>query len=532
MHRRETDHSDPLGHTERVSSPPDDSLATSPFVVESSLRRLLRSLPGMAYRCRVDPERTMEFVSEGCRGLTGFSPADLVDNRVASFQRLIHGDDRARVQSEVTRAVASNRPFRVTYRIRRADGMDRHVWEQGVGVRDPLGSLVAIEGFVTDVTDRSELNALLEDQTSLHSALTEQALVGVFLLVGDRLRYANPRFAQLLFGRSEDMLRGASILEHIAAADRERVALELQRLEDGDIEVARVTFRSARDELTRAEIETHISRIQLDGRLGLAGLATDVTERRRAERRYHEAQKLESLGRLAASVAHDFNNILTVINNAAHFLQEEIDPESDAVKDLADLTSAVDRGAALSRQLMDFGRVREPVVQALSAPDLIMRMAPVLNRLAGREIDLQLAIDSSVSSIRMGESELEQIALNLVVNACDAMAGGGIVVLSVREELAAPLGSEGAATKPGPYVVIEVRDRGVGIEPELMDRLFDPYFTTKGEGGTGLGLATVWRIAVDLGGCVHVESEVGEGTAFSVYLPVAADDPSAPPRVG
>jgi signal transduction histidine kinase len=284
--------------------------------------------------------------------------------------------------------------------------------------------------------------------------------------------------------------------------------------------------------LTRAEIETHISRIQLDGRLGLAGLATDVTERRRAERRYHEAQKLESLGRLAASVAHDFNNILTVINNAAHFLQEEIDPESDAVKDLADLTSAVDRGAALSRQLMDFGRVREPVVQAISAPDLIMRMAPVLNRLAGREIDLQLAIDSRVSPIRMGESELEQIALNLVVNACDAMTGGGIVVLSVREDLTAPLGSEGAATKPGPYVVIEVRDRGVGIEPELMDRLFDPYFTTKGVGGTGLGLATVWRIAVDLGGCVQVESEVGEGTVFSVYLPVAGDDASARPRVG
>jgi two-component system cell cycle sensor histidine kinase/response regulator CckA len=159
-------------------------------------------------------------------------------------------------------------------------------------------------------------------------------------------------------------------------------------------------------------------------------------------------------------------------------------------------------------------------------------MAPVLNRLAGREIDLQLAIDSRVSPIRMGESELEQIALNLVVNACDAMTGGGIVVLSVREDLAAPLGSEGAATKPGPYVVIEVRDRGVGIEPELMDRLFDPYFTTKGVGGTGLGLATVWRIAVDLGGCVQVESEVGEGTVFSVYLPVAGDDASARPRVG
>ncbi len=493
---------------------------------EDFFRRLLKNLPGMVYRCRTDAAWTMEFVGPGCRELTGFRAHDLTEGRVASYRDLIHPDDRGRVIDALQQAVRSATSFQVGYRLRGVDGRERRVWEQGCAVTGPDGAVEAVEGFVTDVTAHFELAARAADREGQFRALVEGSLVGVYVVRGGRFTYANPRLGEIFGYTTDELLALPSALDIVHPEDRDLVAANLRRRLEGEVEALRYEFRGRRRDGTERHIEVHGRRVELEGEPTVVGTLLDVTQRKRHERRYSEIEKMNALGRLAGGVAHDLNNFLALIKTTAELVAMER-PEDDALhRDMTEIVSATERGAALGRQLTHFGKTRRGPETQVCIESLLHDLSPGLQRLLGADIALNVHVEPVLPPVRLDPTHADEVLMNLIVNARDAMPHGGAVRVTARRLRQKQ--ASGSRSGLRDEVVIEVADTGVGIPSQHLRHIFEPYYTTKGEAGTGLGLANVWRIVTDAGGVVEVVSEPGAGATFRVCLPVvpAEDTPS------
>ncbi len=244
----------------------------------------------------------------------------------------------------------------------------------------------------------------------------------------------------------------------------------------------------------------------------------DVTEHKELEDRLRQASKMEALGRLAGGVAHDFNNLLTVVNGYADILVASLEGDERAA-DAQEIRRAGARGTELTGQLLAFGRRAPRSVERIELNDRIGALVPMLRRLLGEDIEFEVTLDQRLGFVETDPSQLDQVVMNLVVNARDAMPSGGELKLNTG---LLPPDPVGVAGRPGPsWARIEIVDSGFGMAPEVIDRIFEPFFTTKNLGqGTGLGLATVYGIVEAMGGHIHVQSTVGVGSRFQVDLPL------------
>ncbi len=260
----------------------------------------------------------------------------------------------------------------------------------------------------------------------------------------------------------------------------------------------------------------------------------DLRPERALQAQLAQAQRLQSVGQLAGGIAHDFNNLLTAISGAAEDLGSEISAAGQ--EDLAQIKASAARGAALVRQLMAFGGQQTLQPRVLALNDAVRNAATLLTRLLGHGITLQLELEEPGRMVGVDPTQLDQVLVNLAVNARDAMKEGGTLTIATGRRLLLHPEQEGGITlPPGRYATIEVRDTGAGIAPEVLPRIFEPFFTTKrGAGGTGLGLSTVHGIVRQSGGYLSVHSRVGEGTCFRITLPrheasLSAEPPLPPP---
>ena len=262
----------------------------------------------------------------------------------------------------------------------------------------------------------------------------------------------------------------------------------------------------------------------------------DLTDQKQLEAQFLQAQKMESVGRLAGGIAHDFNNLLTVINGTAELASISLVDDDPMRADLGEIHRAGERAAALTRQLLAFSRKQVMKPQVLNLTTLVAGLQSLLQRVIGEDVSLVLDPEagSSHGLVRVDPGQLEQVLMNLVVNARDAMPKGGTVTIETRDiDVDDPRVAQRESIDPGSYVVLSVRDTGTGMDAETRARLFEPFFTTKEQGkGTGLGLATVHGIVAQSGGRISVETAPGMGTTFKVYLPRLADATLASPRVG
>jgi PAS domain S-box-containing protein len=272
------------------------------------------------------------------------------------------------------------------------------------------------------------------------------------------------------------------------------------------------------------------------------GISQDVTERRMLEAQYHQAQKMEAIGRLAGGVAHDFNNLLTVILGFSEMLLADLNPDDPRQADIAEIRTAGTRAAGLTRQLLAFSRKQIIQPTLLELNKLVADIRVMLGRLIGEDMKIVLGLQPGLALIKADRGQVEQIVMNLAVNARDAMPKGGTLTIETANvQLDDGYAKTHFGVKAGDYVALTVTDTGTGIPPQVQARLFEPFFTTKAPGkGTGLGLATVHGIVARIGGSVTVTSEVGKGTSFMVYFPqadaaemvVEAPAPVARPRAG
>lgn len=339
---------------------------------------------------------------------------------------------------------------------------------------------------------------------------------------------------------AEAMEDPARIYGQIHEADRglvrEREGEALRTMTPLSVEV-RVVLPSGR---TGWRLFTSAPRRLPNGHLVWDGIEIDITDRRRAEQErerlreeLHQAQKMESVGRLAGGVAHDFNNMLSVIVGHTELALERVGPSDPLGAELREIRSAAEHSAALTRQLLAFARLGRMVVAPVDVHAAIREVAGLLGRVIDRRIDIGLDLRASRAVVMGDGSQIQAMFLNLGLNARDAMPDGGRVTFSSRD---APAGARrGGDPHPGDLIEIAVTDTGIGIEEQFLDRIFEPFFTTKARGkGTGLGLASVYGCVKSHGGSVGVESSPGRGTEFRVLLPVADAEPraAAAPKTG
>ena len=257
-----------------------------------------------------------------------------------------------------------------------------------------------------------------------------------------------------------------------------------------------------------------------------AQLAAVLADRERLERQFYQAQKMETVGRLAGGIAHDFNNILTAIVGFGTLVAEQVAGNEDASRNAAEILAAANRASALTRQLLAFGRRQVLHPTRVDLNETVRSLAAMLRQLIGEHIELRILCEPGIAPIRADLSQLESALANLVVNARDAMPQGGCLSI---ETAAVTIDDDYCAAhvgvRPGHYARLSVSDTGIGMSAELQTRIFEPFFTTKESGkGTGLGLATVYGIVKQSGGNIWVYSEEGRGATFKLYLPLDQEE--------
>jgi len=312
--------------------------------------------------------------------------------------------------------------------------------------------------------------------------------------------------------------------------DRAALQRSLERILEGSEPVS-MDLRAVRPGGGERVVHSE-ARAVLDGRgrpVALEGVVQDVTERVRLEEQLRQSQKLQAVGSLAGGVAHDFNNLLTVILSAGQLLADTLPEGSPDRLDAQEIVAAARRGAALTRQLLAFGRRQRIELRPVELGRVVAGVEGMIRRLIGEDVSVTLRLPEPSPLVLADPHQLEQVLVNLAANARDAMPGGGSLVVSSGLRAVGPTeaGSLGLPS-PGEYVVLSVSDTGLGMGPETQRRVFEPFFTTKPVGqGTGLGLSTVHGIVTQLGGAVQVESALGRGTTFTILLPVHAGPAAA-----
>jgi two-component system cell cycle sensor histidine kinase/response regulator CckA len=397
-------------------------------------------------------------------------------------------------------------------------------------VLDAAGKVTRVAIFALDITDRIRAEEAVRRSEEQYRTLVDGVRDLIFALAPDGTVTALNLAFEDITGWPRDQWLGRPFVELLSPEDAPRaLALLEQVLRGQQPPTAQLRVRTSQGEDRVGEFHTSV---QLrDGQVvGILGIVRDITDRIRLEEQLRQAQKMEAVGRLAGGVAHDFNNILTAISSYSELLLTDFATEDPRRADVEEIRKATDRAAALTRQLLAFSRrqVLQPKVVDLNA--VIAGAEKLLRRLIGEDVALVTRLDPALGAVRADAGQLEQVIMNLAVNARDAMQTGGTLTLETENVVieASTRTAEQSIVAPGRYVLIRVRDTGAGMDAETRRHLFEPFFTTRDKGkGTGLGLATVYGIVKQSGGFIWVDSEPGRGATFRIYFPRV--DEAAPP---
>ena len=499
---------------------------------------LMNNVPGVVYHGL--PDWTVSFMGANIGNIVGYSSEEFTSGRKPWYE-IVHPEDQGMLKQRVLEAVRTReRVLRLEYRLLHRDGSVRWVADRRQMIYGEDGKLRWVDGLILDITDRKRSDVALR----LTQFSVDRGSEATYWMGPDgRLIYVNDRTCEAL-GYSREELLSMKIQEINPEFPPERWPYHWDELRKRRIFSADSTHRVKDGHLIPVEITANY--IEFDGKEYNCVSARDITDRKRAEeesRRLQaqliQAQKMEAIGHLAGGIAHDFNNLLTGILGYANLLSLKggIDPE--VAKAAGIIQRSAERASQLTAQLLGFAEQGKNLNVAVELDRVIASVTGVLGRTQDPRIRIVTSLRPEGGCVLGDPSQLDQVVLNLAINACDAMPGGGQLKITTEPvTLDEAFCREREWMSPGKYLLLSVSDTGVGISPENLERIFDPFFTTKAQGkGTGLGLSMVFGIVKNHGGCVEVQSEAGAGTVFRVYLPKspegarkekAAMDPTLP----
>jgi two-component system cell cycle sensor histidine kinase/response regulator CckA len=373
---------------------------------------------------------------------------------------------------------------------------------------------------VAHVIERLQAQEALRESEARYRLVVEGGAEAIAVIAEGKVLFANRRAGELA-GLPPEELLGREAVDFVHPEDRELVRRTVAALLRGERAAEALEFRAIDASGKEHWVEVRPSAALWEGKEGVIVFLTDVSERKRLEEQYRQAQKMEGIGRLAGGMAHDFNNILTAIIGYASFALEELGEAHPAAPDIREILANAGRASELTRRLLALSRRTMLSPRALDLNELVLSLHRTLRRLLGEDIELVTLPGENLWAVRADPAQMEQVVLNLVVNARDAMPSGGkLTIETANVELDADYARGHLGVEPGQYVLLAVSDTGIGMSEEVKSHLFEPFFTTKEVGkGTGLGLATVYGIVKQHGGHIYVYSELGRGTTFKIYLP-------------
>ena len=429
---------------------------------------------------------------------------------------LLHPDDREDWTLAVERLRHPPHQAVHEHRWMTAQGWRWLAWVEQ-GVRGASGSMVATRAIGRDVTRRR----LAEEHFQKLATIVEQTQLSVVLTMPDgRVEYVNPRFTQVTGLTLEEIFeQGTEVLRGGFANDADYAAF-LRTAGEGKTWRGEFQTRTRRGETRWESAQVSAIRDHRDRITHLLCLREDITERKQLEAQLLQAQKMEVLGALAGGISHDFNNLLAIISGFGEMALAQAADDEKLSRYLREIGEATGRASALVRQILSFSRKHEDGVRPLNLNQLVEDLVRMLRETFPRDIEFVVEPGAKLPAVCADANQLQQVVMNLCVNARDAMPGGGRLLLRTGLQSGAELGRLGADVH-GKYVSLEVTDTGSGMTPEVMARIFEPFYTTKDKNrGTGLGLAVVVGIISKHGGLIDVRSEPGRGTTFLVHLPV------------
>ena len=417
-------------------------------------------------------------------------------------------------------------------RMRKKNGEEVLVRISGSPVTDAQGNVVGSIGVITDITERKRAEQAVKESETKYRGLVDHSLLGIYITQNHIMRFCNQRLAEIFGYERPEELFGTHIRELVAPESWEVVDTQVQRRESGELDMGRYEFKGKRRDGALIDLEVLGGRILYEGKPAIQGSMIEVTERKLLEAEFIQAQKMEALGRLAGGVAHDFNNLLTSIMGYSDLLAKKLteDDPSGPLRRYADnILSSANRAANLTQQLLSLSRRHTFHMQVLDLNGVVAEVERILRGLIGEDIELTIHPEGALGRVKADSVQIEQVLMNLVINARDAMPSGGrLSIRTANVVLDKSYARRRREVVPGPYVMIAVSDTGQGMDAEVRSHLFEPFFTTKEKGkGTGLGLSTAYGIVKQMGGHIDVESAPGKGSAFKIYLP-RTEDPTAP----
>jgi PAS domain S-box-containing protein len=398
-------------------------------------------------------------------------------------------------------------------------------------IKDAQGDITHFIATGRDITERFAMQEQLRESEARYRQLVENAMDMIFTCdAAGRLTSLNRAGEQITGYLCEEASR-LTLAELAIPECRElagRIVAQVLADEDPGVQELVLTTKDHR----RVVVEVSVRPLLREGRpAGFQAIARDITQRKRLEEQLRQSQKMEAIGRLAGGVAHDFNNVLTAIFGFTEMLLERFGHEPAARSDLEEIRGAADRAAKLTRQLLAFSRHQVVSASLIDLNELVLGMVRLLRRLIGEDIILVTSLAAQLARIKADPAQLDQVIMNLVINARDSMASGGrIEVRTLGVSAVEADARQGLGEVPGDFVLLEVSDTGCGIGPEVIEHIFEPFFTTKEQGrGTGLGLATVYGIVRQSGGQIRVHSVPGQGATFRLYFPAARGETDTQP---
>ena len=359
-------------------------------------------------------------------------------------------------------------------------------------------------------------------------SVVEGAPEGMLVQVDGVFRYLNPAALALFGAETPDQIVGQSFSDRVHPDCRAVVTERLRLMKEERHFVPVIEEQYLRMDGSSFDVEVTAAPFDFEGCPGSIVFVRDITRRKQAERamqalegQFRQAQKLEAVGRLAGGIAHDFNNLLMVIRSYTEMLQDRLPAEDGLRRNTQQVMKAADRAASLTQQMLAFSRKQVLSPRVLDLNAVVNETAKMLVRLIGEDIELLVGLADSLWAIRADPDQIVQVLMNLCVNARDAMPEGGTLTLATCNVTVGEDGLENCANiAPGDYVALSVTDNGTGISTDVQEQMFEPFFTTKDTGkGTGLGLSTVYGIVKQSGGFIWVDTELGRGTSFTIYLP-------------